>query len=76
MISTNFNIIVDRMIGSPGHGKYVIDGINARDKRYIMEKMCMIGTPEADDKESRINVHSMVGFASCNLAKECKRLWD
>ena len=36
MISTNFNIIVGRMIGSPGHGKDVVDGINACDKRYLI----------------------------------------
>ena len=38
MISTNFNIIVDRMIGAPGHEKDVVDGINACDKRYFMWK--------------------------------------
>ena len=32
--------------------------------------------PEADDKESRMNAHSMMGSASCSLAKECKRLCD
>ena len=36
MISTTFNIIVDRMIGALGHGKDVIVGINACDKRYLM----------------------------------------
>ena len=36
----------------------------------------MIATPEADDKESRMNAHSMIGSASCSLAKECKRLCD
>ena len=36
----------------------------------------MIGTPEADDKESRMNDHSMIGSASCSLAQECKRLCD
>ena len=34
----------------------------------------MIRTLEANDKESRINTHSMVGSASCSLAKEYKRL--
>ena len=57
MISTKFNIIVDRMIGDPGYGKDVVDGINACDKRYLIAKMCMIGTPEADHKEFRINTH-------------------
>ena len=38
IISTNFNIIVDRIIGAPGHGKYAFDGINACDKRYLIGK--------------------------------------
>ena len=32
MISTNFNIIVDRMIGASGYGIDVIDGISTCDK--------------------------------------------
>ena len=36
----------------------------------------MIGTPEADDKESRMNDHSTVGSASCSLTKKYKRLYD
>ena len=32
----------------------------------------MIGTPEVDDSESRINSNSMVGNTSCSLAKEGK----
>ena len=38
--------------------------------------MCMIGTPAADDSESKMNTHSIVDFANCSLAKECKRLYD
>ena len=38
ILSTNFNIIVNRMIGSPGHGKDVVDRINACDNRYLMGK--------------------------------------
>ena len=36
----------------------------------------MIGKPKAVDKETRMNTHSMVGPASCILAKECTRLCD
>ena len=64
------------MIGDPGHGKGVVDEVNTCDKRYLMRIMCMTGTPEADDSESRINAHSMVGSASCSLTEEYKRLTD
>ena len=39
MISTNFNIIVDRMIGASGHGIDVIDGISACDKICMWKNM-------------------------------------
>ena len=38
MSSTNFNIIVDRMVGTSGHGKGMADGINAYDKRFLIGK--------------------------------------
>ena len=42
----------------------------------IYEKMCVIGIPEVDDSESKMNIHPMVGSTSCSLAEECKRLCD
>ena len=38
MISINFNITAGRTIEAPGHGKDVVDRINACDKRYLMGK--------------------------------------
>ena len=37
------------MIGVPGHGKDIVDGINAFDKRYVNDKICIVGTPETDE---------------------------
>ena len=36
IVSTDFNIIVDRIIGAPGYEKDVVDGINSCNKRYLM----------------------------------------
>jgi len=36
------------MIATPGHGKDIVDSINAFDKRYLKGKMC---TPEANDRK-------------------------
>ena len=66
--SAKYTIIVDRMIGAPGHGKDIVDGINACDKRHLKGKMCMIGTPEADDCNKRMLAHSMIGNAHYNFA--------
>ena len=60
------------MIGAPGHGKDIVDSINACDKRYLKEKMCMIGTPEADDCTKRIDAHAMIGDKKSSWAVTCK----
>ena len=74
IISTNFNVIVDNVIRTSGHGKDVVDGIYSCNNRYLLRKMNVICIPEADNSKSRINANSMVGSTSFSLAKECKRL--
>ena len=44
-------IIINRMINAPGHGKGMIDGLNAVDKQFIRRKMCFIGSAEASNQE-------------------------
>ena len=34
-----YSVIIDRGISEPEHGKEVIDGLNAIDKRYIYQLM-------------------------------------
>uniref|UniRef100_A0A6T8CRX0 Uncharacterized protein n=1 Tax=Prymnesium polylepis TaxID=72548 RepID=A0A6T8CRX0_9EUKA len=36
VVATEFNITIDRAIGAPGHGKDLVDGLNAMDKIYKM----------------------------------------
>ena len=35
VLAAEFNIVVDRAAGAPGHGKSKIDGLNAVDKRHL-----------------------------------------
>ena len=37
VMSKTYPIIIDRGISAPGHGKEVVDGLNAVDKRYIYQ---------------------------------------
>ena len=38
VLSTSYGIIMDRAINTPGHGKNVVDGLNATEKRYLKGK--------------------------------------
>ena len=31
----NKNVSIDRAIGEPGHGKYLVDGLNSCDKQHL-----------------------------------------
>ena len=37
-MSKAFNIIIDRGISAPGHGREVVDGLNTTDKSYLSLK--------------------------------------
>ena len=62
------------MIGAPGHGKDLVDGIHASDKRYLKGKMCMIGTPEAGDCSTRIKAHSMIFNAHYKFCRRVQKV--
>ena len=60
VLSSDFNITIDRMISAPGYLKDFMDTINACDKIYLKEKMHMVGTPEADDSAKIMKDYTIV----------------
>ena len=51
-----------------------MDAINACDKKYLKEKMCIVGTPEAEDCKKRMDAHAMIGEKRSSWAVTCKTL--
>ena len=45
VMSQTYSIIIDCGISAPGHGKEVVDGLNAVDKRYIYKFMSKVQLP-------------------------------
>ena len=74
ILCLKFNIVIDRAIGAPGHGKSVIDGLNAVDKHYLKTVMCMSGTNRADDINTRMRMYSTIKESHLSFAEECARL--
>ena len=63
VMSQTYSILIDRGISAPGHGKEVVDGLNAVDKRYIYNLM------------SKVQLHGSIRFDSqkkCTLALKTK----
>ena len=56
-LSTSYQIVTDRDVDTPGHGKDVVDGLNAVQKRYLDTCLRMRSTPEKykiDSKRMRV----------------------
>ena len=45
-MSQCYSIIIDRGISATGHGKEMVDGLNAIDKRYIYQLMSNVKLTE------------------------------
>ena len=52
-LSTSYQIVLGRYVDTPGHGKYVVDGFNAVQKRYLATCLRMHSTPEKDKIDSK-----------------------
>ena len=45
-LSKSYQIVIDRDVDTPGHGKYVVNGFNTVQKRYLATCLRMRSTPE------------------------------
>ena len=52
-LSKSYQIILDRAVDTPGHGKDVVDGFNAVQKQYLATFLRMRSTPEKDNIDSK-----------------------
>ena len=76
-LSTSYQIVLDRAVDTPGHGKDVVDGFNAVQKRYLATCLRMCSTPEKHKIDSKcMRVEAMTEKREISFAKECKRLLD
>ena len=56
----SYKIVLDRDVDTPGHGKDIMDGFNALQKRYLATCLRMRITPEKDKIDSkRMRVEDM-----------------
>ena len=59
-LSESYQIVLDRAVDIPGHGKYVVDGFNDVHKRYLATCLRMCSTPEVSNIDSkRMHVDAM-----------------
>ena len=76
-LSKSYQIFLDRFVDTPVHGKDVVDGFNAVQKRYLDTCLRMRSKPEVDKiKSNHMCVHVLTEKGEVIFAKECKCLLD
>ena len=74
VLSHKYKIVVDRAIAAPGHGKSIIDGLNAVDKTHLRRRM-MMSNPLSDNASSRcVNVFNYTNTIENSFANDCARI--
>ena len=68
-LSKSYQIVLDRAVDTPDHGKYVLDSFNAVQKRYLATCLRMRSIPEKDkidSKSMRVEAMTEKGEVSFN----------
>jgi len=73
VLAVTYCITIDRAIGAPGHGKDLVDGLNAIDKRFLKGLFCRINTPDDADDQRKISPHSMTENGEFSFAREAAK---
>ena len=69
-LSKSYQIVLDRAVDTPGHGKYVADGFNAVQKQYLATCLRMHIMPEVEKIDiKRMRVDAMTNKGEVSLAK-------
>ena len=72
VMSQCYSIIIDQSISAPGHGKEVVYGLNAVDKRYIYQLISNVQLPVSVRFDLQINMHIGTKTEGVSLSKEFK----
>ena len=70
-LAVKFQVVIDRAVGAPGHGKDVVDGLNAVDKRYLRKAMLRADHPEADSTYNSVDWHTATVGGNVSFAQGC-----
>jgi len=58
-LASEFGITIDRAIGAPGHGKDIVDALNATDKIYLCSDPLRVHGVKGEDKKKRAETAKM-----------------
>ena len=66
----SYSVTIDRIISASGHGKEVVDELNAVDNRYIYKLMSNVQLTGSKKFDSQMQIHTSNQKNYVSLAKE------
>ena len=73
MLAHVYRIIVYHCVGAPGHGREVVDGLNATNKSIISMLMENVQLPGAYGYDTQIKMHTSTQKYNISLAREFQK---
>ena len=73
MLAHAYNIIIYRGVRAPGHGRKVVDGLNATKKRFLSMLMTTVQMPGAEVYNSQTEIHTSTAKTDISLASEFQK---
>ena len=69
MLSHAYTILIYFCVGSPGHGKYVVDGLNANEKSFITMLMTTVQLTDAATNNSHMVIYTTMSNTDISIAR-------
>ena len=75
ILSWAYNILFDSDVGAPGHGKYVVDGLNASNKRFLKILMTNVQLTSDDTNNSQMFMHITISNKDMSITRVFQKIY-
>ena len=69
MLSQAFSVIIDHGISAPGHGREVVDSLNAIEKVFLFQLISTVQLPVEKGYDAQMVIHTGTRTSSVILAR-------
>ena len=69
-----YSIVIVSGFKAPGHGKYVVDGLNTEGKRFLKMLMTTMQLPFADTNDSQMVMNNAMSDTYISIARVFKNI--
>ena len=76
MLCHEYNIVIDRGVGAPRHGKYVVDGLTDNEKMFLTMLITTVQLPGAATNTSHMVTNTAPSNTDISLEREPQKIFQ